>query len=133
MNLNSSTSAHHKPEIYVVEDNQDIGFILEYVLTEEGFQVKLLSTAAEFKSAFKLALPDIFLLDVMLPDGNGIALCDQIKKDLRSKQLPVLIMSANADITASQACNADEFIPKPFDLSNLIAKIKHHLPAVYLD
>lgn len=129
MNFNSSTPSNHKPEIYVVEDNQDIGFILEYVLTEEGFQVKLLSSAAEFKTAFNLALPDIFLLDVMLPDGNGIELCDQIKKDLRSKQLPVLIMSANADITSAHTCHADEFIPKPFDLSDLIDKIKHHLPA----
>ncbi|ALL06888.1 hypothetical protein AQ505_16170 [Pedobacter sp. PACM 27299] len=129
MNLNSSSTSQHRPEIYVLEDNHDIGFILEYVLTEEGFKVKLLSSAAEFTEAFNLALPDIFLLDVMLPDGNGIALCDQIKKDLRSKQLPVLIMSANADITASQTCHADEFIPKPFDLSDLINKIKHHLPA----
>lgn len=129
MILNSSIPSEERPEIYVVEDNQDIGFILEYVLTEEGFQVKLLSTAAEFKSAFQLALPDIFLLDVMLPDGNGIELCDQIKKDIRSKKLPVLIMSANADISASKTCHADEFIPKPFDLSDLIGKIKQHLPA----
>ncbi|WP_222536899.1 response regulator transcription factor [Pedobacter polysacchareus] len=129
MSLSSSRPSQQRPEIYVVEDNQDIGFILEYVLTEEGFQVKLLSSAAEFTKAFHLALPDIFLLDVMLPDGSGIELCDQIKKDIRSKQLPVLIMSANADITAVQTCHADEFIPKPFDLTYLIDKIKHHLPA----
>lgn len=119
--------SNHKPSIYVVEDNDDIGFILEYFLREEGFKVKLMTTASAFKQALREELPDIFLLDVMLPDGNGIELCNQIKSEVGSKQLPVIIMSANADISASQTCHAEEFIPKPFDLSNLLFKIKQRL------
>lgn len=120
---------HKQPSIYVVEDNEDIGFVLEYFLSEEGFQVKIMTTAEEFKKTVKETLPDVFLLDVMLPDGNGIELCQQIKNESRSKSLPVIMMSAHSDLKASQSCNAEEFIHKPFDLSNLLQKIKQHLPA----
>ncbi len=115
--------------IYVVEDNDDIGFILEYFLKDEGFQVSLLTTATDLKHAIKEALPDLFLMDIMLPDGNGIDLCHQIKTESRSKHLPVIMMSANEHVIASANCNAEEFLPKPFDLSNLLNKIRLHLPA----
>lgn len=115
--------------IFVVEDNEDIGFILEFFLHEEGFQVKLLTTAAAFRNAMETELPDLILLDVMLPDGNGLDLCQGIKRDHRVKQLPVMIMSAHADGARVKACNAEEFIAKPFDLYALLKKIKTHLPA----
>ena len=88
-----------------------------------------MTTAADFRIALDEDLPDVFLLDVMLPDGNGIELCHLIKNEARSKKLPVIIMSAHSDITESQACHAEEFISKPFDLSNLLSKIRQHLPA----
>ncbi|AOM79368.1 response regulator [Pedobacter steynii] len=117
-----------KPRIYVVEDNYDIGFVLELFLNEEGFEVKLLPTAKEFKKAVKQELPDLFLLDVMLPDGNGIDLCHQIKKDPRSKRLPILIMSAQENADAAKNCEAEDFIAKPFDLFGLLHKIRQNLP-----
>ncbi|WP_316813096.1 response regulator transcription factor [Pedobacter heparinus] len=118
-----------KPNIFIIEDNEDIGFILDYFLNEEGFSVKLFPTVMAFSNAFRSSIPDLFLIDVMLPDGNGIELCDEIKKDFRSANIPVLIMSANADKPSIEACEAEEFIPKPFDLQFLLDKIKTHLPA----
>ena len=118
-----------KQRIYIVEDNYDIGFILELFLNDEGFTVKLLSTAKEFNNALKKGMPDLFLLDVMLPDGNGIDICHQLKKDPRSKRLPILIMSAQANQDAAKNCEAEEFIAKPFDLSILLRKIKQYLSA----
>ena len=112
--------------IYVVEDNPDIGSILEYFLTGEGFQVNLLPTATDFKQAVNQSLPDLLLMDVMLPDGNGIELCHQLRAAGQSKHLPIIMMSANTDVTASH-CDADEFISKPFDLFNLLEKIRQHL------
>lgn len=118
-----------KPRIYVVEDNYDIGFVLELFLNDEGFDVKLLSTAKAFNRALENELPDLFLLDVMLPDGNGIDLCHQLKNNPRSKRLPILIMSAQAHENAAMNCEAEAFIAKPFDLSILLRKIKQYLPA----
>lgn len=118
-----------KPRIYVVEDNYDIGFVLELFLNEEGFAVKLLPTAKAFNNALENELPDLFLLDVMLPDGNGIELCHQLKNDPRCKYLPILIMSAQANEDAAMDCEAEAFIAKPFDLSILLRKIKQYLPA----
>jgi len=117
-----------KPRIYVVEDNYDIGLVLELFLNDEGFEVKLLATAKDFNTAVKQELPDLFLLDVMLPDGNGIDLCHQIRKDPRSSGLPVLIMSAHANEGAAKTCEAEGFIAKPFDLFTLLDTIKQNLP-----
>ncbi len=77
--------------IFVIEDNEDIGFILDYFLREEGFKVRLFASAEDFTNAFKYEVPDIFLVDVMLPDGDGISLCNLIKDDSRFAEVPVLI------------------------------------------
>jgi len=115
--------------IFVIEDNEDIGFILDYFLKEEGFKVRLFASAVDFTNAFKYEVPDIFLVDVMLPDGDGIALCNLIKHDSRSAEVPVLMMSAHSDEMSVKRCNAEEFIPKPFDLFELTNTINNYLAA----
>jgi DNA-binding response OmpR family regulator len=115
--------------IFVIEDNEDIGFLLNYFLMEEGFKVRLFASVRDFTNAFKHEVPDIFLVDVMLPDGDGISLCNLIKDDSRSSEVPVLMMSAHTDETSLNKCNAQEFIPKPFDLFDLSSRIKNHLMA----
>ncbi|RZM28223.1 MAG: response regulator [Pedobacter sp.] len=115
--------------IFVIEDNEDIGFILDYFLREEGFKVRLFASAEDFTNAFKDEVPDIFLVDVMLPDGDGISLCNLIKHDSRSAEVPVLIMSAHSDAAKVKRCKAEEFIPKPFDLFELGNTINYHLAA----
>lgn len=115
--------------IFVIEDNEDIGFILDYFLREEGFRVRLFASAQDFTNAFKEEVPDIFLVDVMLPDGDGISLCNLIKCDSRSAATPVLIMSAHSDEKSLKRCKAEEFIPKPFDLFDLSGRIRTHLMA----
>lgn len=114
--------------IFIVEDNYDIGYILNLFLEEEGFNVSLFPTIAEFKKDYKQSLPDLFLLDVMLPDGNGIELCNEIKQNQRSSHLPILVMSAHspAEKMSKETC-ADGFITKPFDLNGLLQEIKKHL------
>ena len=115
--------------IFVIEDNEDIGFILDYFLREEGFKVRLFASAEDFTNAFRYEVPDIFLVDVMLPDGDGISLCNLIKHDSRSAEVPVLVMSAHADEQSARGCDAAEFIAKPFDLFELTNTINHHLAA----
>jgi DNA-binding response OmpR family regulator len=115
--------------IFIVEDNYDIGFILDCFLQEEGFTVSLFPSVADFRKTFKQELPDLFLLDVMLPDGNGLVLCNEIKENERSAHLPVLVMSAHspAEKMSLETC-ADGFITKPFDLNHVLKEINMRLP-----
>ncbi|TDQ11083.1 response regulator transcription factor [Pedobacter metabolipauper] len=116
--------------IYIVEDNEDIGYILQYYLSEEGFDVHLFETVSAFNKAVNKTLPDLFLLDVRLPDGDGLEVCAAIKNREKSGKIPVLMMSAHfpEDLMRKKSC-ADGFLPKPFDLSIMLEKVNQFLPA----
>ncbi|WP_316814834.1 response regulator [Pedobacter nyackensis] len=114
--------------IYLVEDDDDIRFIVEYVLIEEGYEVKAFGTASEFHKGLSTNKIDLIILDVMLPDGNGIDICRKLKTNNQTSHIPVVIMSAHAAEKSilEEAC-ADGFINKPFDLKDLTNQIKTHL------
>ncbi|EDM35143.1 two component transcriptional regulator, winged helix family protein [Pedobacter sp. BAL39] len=119
-----------RKSIYIVEDNKDIGYILQYFLSEEGFDAELFETVAAFKQGLSRKVPDLFLLDVMLPDGDGIDVCSGIKHDQLLMRKPVIIMSAHFPTEeAKQMSCADDFIPKPFDLFSILDRVRTHLPA----
>lgn len=115
--------------IHVVEDDDDIRFIVEYILLESGYKVESSATAKEFSAYMALARPDLILLDVMLPDGNGIDLCRKLKSEDETHDIKIIVMSAHAAAKAvlEDAC-ADDFISKPFDLDYLIEHVKKILP-----
>ncbi|MES2457771.1 MAG: response regulator [Bacteroidota bacterium] len=112
-------------QIHIVEDDDDIRFIVEYILVESGYSVSSSATAAAFKEYMSRDSPDLILLDVMLPDGNGIQLCRELKMDAKTKEILVIIMSAHAAARAvlEEAC-ADDFVSKPFDLDYLLERVK---------
>ncbi len=113
-----------------MEDNKDIGYILQYFLNDEGFDVELFETVADFHTGLAKKVPDLFLLDVMLPDGDGLEVCSEIKHDAVCKEKPVLIMSAHlpSEIVKKESC-ADSFIAKPFDLFVILNRVNKFLPA----
>ncbi|MFA4870769.1 MAG: response regulator [Pedobacter sp.] len=114
--------------IWILEDDPDIGYILQLILNEEGFETTLFNSAVTFRIAIARELPDLLLMDVMLPDGNGEELCAEIKNDRRSEHLPVLMMSAHARLEQiTKHCAADGFISKPFDLTRLLAIVHQQL------
>ncbi|MDQ1096767.1 MULTISPECIES: response regulator transcription factor [Chryseobacterium] len=109
--------------ICVLEDSEDILELIHMVL-EQDYQVYGFPTVSEFMAGHSEANPDLFLLDVMLPDGNGIEVCNILKKNDASKHIPVIIMTANAGIESmKQLCSADDFVSKPFDIDDLINRI----------
>lgn len=110
--------------IYLVEDNTEISELLSYILNDMGFVVSTSPTISDFKRLFDEAVPDLVILDVMLPDGNGIELCEQLKSDPATSQVRVLLMSAHVHVKARALKAADEFIAKPFDLEQFTGKIK---------
>ena len=107
-------------QIYVLEDSQDIGYILQLLLVNEGFKVEVFPNVAAIKSRMKDDLPDLFLLDIMLPDGNGLALCQEIKGDSDTQRIPVVMMSAHMSPEKMvPEIQTDGFIAKPFDLDDV--------------
>ena len=115
--------------IHIVEDDEDIRFIIAYILRESGYAVEIFGTVTEFKSRPADHLPDLILLDVMLPDGNGIELCLELKTNNSTAHIPIIIMSAHATESSVIAGScAEEFISKPFDLDDLTGLIQKYLP-----
>jgi two-component system phosphate regulon response regulator PhoB len=115
--------------IHIVEDDLDIRFVVCYILTEMGYEIKLSDSIADFRQQSQSYKPELILLDVMLPDGNGLELCLELKKSPEIQHIPIIIMSAHAteNEVIHQAC-AQDFISKPFDLDDLTDKIKKYLP-----
>lgn len=117
-------------QIHIVEDDEDIRFIIAYILKENGYKVEISGTAGDFRKRIQKYHPDLILLDVMLPDGNGIDLCIALKTAESTHHIPIIIMSAHAtEQSVIQESCAEEFISKPFDLDDLVALIQKHLPA----
>jgi two-component system phosphate regulon response regulator PhoB len=113
-----------KRRVCVLEDNDDIREIIEFLLESEHYEVFSYATVKAFLKDALLNKPDIFVLDVMLPDGNGIEVCKKLKSDLNSSAIPVIMMSANyseSDVRGSLSAN--DFIKKPFDIGDFVDRI----------
>lgn len=112
-------------KICLVEDNEAIREILEIFLTAENYGVESFGSVREFYKRDVAVTPDLYLFDVMLPDGSGIDLCQQIKNDKNDKGVPVIIMSAHANLNhMKNMCKPDDLISKPFDIDNVLERIK---------
>lgn len=123
--LKGSDTQRH---IWILEDDPDIGYILQLFLNEEGFDAKLFASVAAFRAAIARELPDLLLMDIMLPDGNGEEVCAEIKSSRQSEHLPILMMSAHARLEQVKSrCVAEAFIPKPFDLGKLLDVVRQQI------
>ena len=117
-----------KKSIFILDDTDDIREVITEVLTAENYDVKGFANVQEFRKGILYAQPDLIILDVMLPDGNGIDVCDELKDNRSTQHIPVLIMSANnAYSRAKYMCETEDFINKPFDIDDLIEKVNEHL------
>jgi two-component system phosphate regulon response regulator PhoB len=114
--------------IYIVEDNDDIRELVTYLFEIEGYVVTSFANATDFYTNSTKKLPDLFVLDVMLPDGNGMEICNRLKADQPTAHIPVLLMSANTSVTyIGKESRADDFISKPFDIDELIIRVNNLL------
>jgi len=111
--------------ICILEDSPEILEIITIVLEEEDYEVHGFGTVSAFMSGIVSLNPSLCLLDVMLPDGNGLDVCKYLKDTYGKGGFPVMIMTANSQLDKMREnCDADDFIAKPFDIDNLSAKIK---------
>jgi len=114
-----------KKKVWVIEDDPDIGEVISFLLDDEGYDVSLFPNATLFKQQLPQSDADIMVMDIMLPDGNGIDLCHTVKASSTLKHVPILMMSANKAMSdMSGSYKADDFIAKPFDINEFMRKIR---------
>lgn len=116
-----------KKEIFIVEDDDGIRELIEYLLISHNYKVQTFPNAERFKNTINSQSPDLILLDIMLPDGNGLEICEGLGEKDETNDIPVLLMSAHAEVDAKKTSNARDFIAKPFDIEDFLHRIEKHI------
>ncbi len=116
-----------KAKIFIVDDEDDILDLVDYVLSKEGYQVERFRTGEEILRKVKTDLPDLILLDLMLPGVDGLDVCKVLKHTSDTANIPIIMLTAKgeeADIVTGLELGADDYIPKPFSTKILLARVK---------
>ena len=118
------SSAHH---ILCIEDEIDIQEIIAYNLGKAGYMVTLTGDGVEGLNLAQTHIPDLILLDIMLPNLNGMQVCERLKADAKTQAIPIIMLSARseeADVIGGLSQGADDYMTKPFSQAELLARIK---------
>jgi two-component system phosphate regulon response regulator PhoB/two-component system alkaline phosphatase synthesis response regulator PhoP len=113
--------------IAVIDDEEDILELVSVNLKKNGFSVKEFSDAKGFFRFLKNKEPELIVLDLMLPDIDGLEVCKQLKRDDRYCQIPVIMLTAKAeesDKIIGLELGADDYVTKPFSPKELVARVK---------
>ena len=113
--------------IYCVEDDANIRELIEYTLVSAGFSVRGFECGKDFFAALKAALPDLILLDIMLPDTDGMEILQMLRHSGNTAALPVIMLTARSlqmDKIKGLDSGADDYITKPFDVLELISRVR---------
>jgi len=127
------TAVTHRKSILVVEDDAHIARLVQMHLTDAGHDVRVVSTAAEGRVRASRDDPDLIILDLMLPDGDGLDVCRGLRA--REDYTPILILTARdaeADRVLGLELGADDYLTKPFGMRELMARVKAILRRVEL-
>ena len=113
--------------LYIVEDDANIRQMESYALKNSGFEVAEFANAAEFWRACETQLPELLLLDIMLPGEDGFALLQKLRNQPQTHDIPVIIVTAKStevDAVRGLENGADDYITKPFGIIALLARVK---------
>lgn len=113
--------------ISIVDDEEDILEALSVFLKKNGYNVITAPNAATFFKQIKKKIPDLFILDLMLPDIDGYDICKRLKNDPKFSAVPVIMLSAKSeesDKIIGLELGADDYVTKPFSQKELLARIK---------
>ncbi len=127
-----SAAVQHSPRtrVLVVDDDPEIVTFLATLLELEGIESQVATSAAAALSLLERAVPNLVLLDIAMPDRDGLDLCRELKKDPRTREVPVFVVSARPGrdvVERALAAGAEEFIRKPFENQELIARIRERI------
>ena len=113
--------------VLVIEDEEDIQQLVAFNLMKEGFRVRCTESGEKGLRLADDLLPDLLLLDIMLPGMNGLAVLQQMKERTKLARIPVIMLSAKGeeqDIVNGLNLGADDYVPKPFSPKVLLARIR---------
>lgn len=113
--------------IYLLEDDENIRKLVCYALKKEGYSVKGFEKPCEFWKEIKQESPRLILLDIMLPDEDGLSILQKLQNAEKTKNIPVIMMTAKDsefDKVTGLDMGADDYIAKPFGMTELISRIR---------
>lgn len=113
--------------IYLVEDDDNIRKLVSYALCKEGFAIKGFSSPLAFWDEIKDTIPTLILLDIMLPDEDGLSILKRLREKTKTKDVPVIMLTAKGsefDKVTGLDMGADDYIAKPFGMTELISRIR---------
>ncbi|MBD3420881.1 MAG: response regulator [Chitinivibrionales bacterium] len=116
-----------REQILVVEDEEDILELIMYNLSKEGYRPVGVTNGQEALTKARMSTPDMVILDIMLPDFDGLEICKLLKKDAKTQHIPVIMLTAKgeeADIVTGLEVGADDYMVKPFSPRVLVARLR---------
>ena len=117
----------NRSKILVVEDEKNITKVVAYNLEREGYQVATAKDGEEGLSKARKELPDLVILDLMLPKADGLEVCRQLKTDPKTTRIPIIMLTAKTqetDRVVGLEMGADDYVAKPFSVRELTARVK---------
>lgn len=116
-----------KKHIFIVEDEEDILELLRYHLTRDGYAVTTAVNGEDALAAIPKAMPDLVLLDLMLPGIDGLEVCRNLKRNGKTTEIPIVMVTAKgeeSDVVAGLELGADDYIAKPFSIKIVLARVR---------
>jgi two-component system phosphate regulon response regulator PhoB len=115
------------PRVAIVEDEEAISELLRYNLEAEGFEVESILRGDEAETRLKERVPDLLILDWMLPGVSGIELCRRLRQRSETERLPIIMLTARGEESErvrGLSTGADDYVVKPFSTPELMARVK---------
>ena len=128
--MNVNQSAAEKAYILLVDDQPDNLRLLSALLSERGYEPRGVINGRMAIKAAKSSQPDLILLDIMMPEMDGYEICEQLKSEPKTREIPVIFVSAKdeaIDKVRAFGLGAVDYIPKPFHVDEVLARIENHL------
>ncbi len=119
-----------KPKILLIEDEHSLVEVLSCNLEREGFEVLAAYDGQEGLRQAQLTLPDLIVLDLMLPNKPGLEVCRELRMGARTREIPIIMVTAKAeesDELVGFATGADDYVTKPYSMKVLVQRIKKEL------
>ncbi|MDG1992152.1 MAG: response regulator [Pirellulales bacterium] len=124
MSSNDSVVRHN---ILVVDDEEDLLELVRYTLAKEGHSITCVDTGEKAVDSVRQRLPDLIVLDLMLPGIDGLEVCRRLKRDSKTREVPIIMLTAKSeerDVIIGLDGGADDYVTKPFSPRVLLARVK---------
>ncbi|HET92192.1 MAG TPA: response regulator [Chloroflexi bacterium] len=128
--MDNLSEAAQSADILIVDDNRASLALLNQVLSERGYRVRISHNGRMALELVEAQLPDLILLDIMMPDMNGYQVCAALKADERTQDIPIIFISAATEIfdkVKAFSAGGVDYITKPFQVAEVLARVKTHL------